>query len=155
MFGRTGESNPRFGITHTEETKALISEAMSGENNSIYGKNHSAETLLKISEANGSKIQVINKETDETIIYSSNCKAAEALGCSETTIRNYIKNKKVYKGKFLFLHNILFNKPLLHLIGFYSYSKLLHGYRIEFRMHVTQHLKDPFGFGFLHKERSN
>jgi len=60
-----------------------------------------------MSEANGSKIQVINKETNETIIYSSNCKAAEALGCSEKTVRNYIKNKKLYKGKYLFLKNFV------------------------------------------------
>jgi group I intron endonuclease len=69
----------------------------------MFGQNHSAETLLKMSLAKGSNIQVINKETNETIIYSSNYKAAEALGCSKSTIRNYIKNKKLYKNKYLIL----------------------------------------------------
>jgi group I intron endonuclease len=84
-----GENNPMFGRT--------------GENHPMFGKAHSEETKAKISAANGSKVQVINKETDETIIYPSNYKAAEALSTSETTIRNYIKNKKLYKGKYLFL----------------------------------------------------
>jgi hypothetical protein len=52
MFGRTGESNPRFGITHTEETKALISEAFSGVNHPFFGKTHTAETKNKLREAN-------------------------------------------------------------------------------------------------------
>ena len=56
-----------------------------------------------MSSANGSKVQVINNETNETITYFSNYKAAEALGCSESTVRRYIKNKKLYKGKYLFL----------------------------------------------------
>lgn len=41
-----------------------------------------------MSESIGRKI--IDKETNETITYSSNYKAAEA--CSEGTIRNYNKN---------------------------------------------------------------
>ena len=53
--------------------------------------------------AKASNVKVINNETNETIVYSSNYKAAEALDCSETTIRNYLKNKKLYKGKYLFL----------------------------------------------------
>lgn len=38
-------------------------------------------------EALGSKAEVFNKDTLETIIYSSNYKAAEAIGCSESTVR--------------------------------------------------------------------
>ena len=82
-----------------------MSEAKLGQNHprGMQGKAHSEETKAKISAVNGSKVQIINKERDETIIYLSNSKAAEALGCSETTIRNYLKNKKLYKGKYLFL----------------------------------------------------
>jgi group I intron endonuclease len=109
-LAKSGENNPRgmLGKSHSPETLALMSKVQSsidriGSNHPMYGKNHSTETLLKMSEAIGSKIQVINKETNETIIYFSNCKAAEALCCSEKTIRRYIKNKKLYKGKYLFL----------------------------------------------------
>lgn len=99
----TGENNPLYGKTHNSETRLKISIARKGENHPMFGKNHSAETLLKMSLAKASNVKVINNETNETIVYSSNYKAAEALDCSETTIRNYLKNKKLYKGKYLFL----------------------------------------------------
>jgi len=129
-LAKSGENNPMFGKTfmHSIETKALMSSAQSkldrtgennpmfgkigelnpmfgkvGELNPMFGKTHSKETKLKMSETHGSKIKVINKETNETIIYFSNYKAAEALGCSEATIRNYIKNNKLYKGKYFFI----------------------------------------------------
>jgi group I intron endonuclease len=56
LFGKKGENHPLFGKTHTLETKAKISEAMSGENHPNYGKTHSAETLLKMSKLNLVKI---------------------------------------------------------------------------------------------------
>lgn len=55
-----------------------------------------------MSESIGSKVEVFNNETLETNIYSSNIKAAEALACSESTIRYYLKRNKPYKGKYLF-----------------------------------------------------
>jgi len=56
----------------------------------------------KMSEGIGSKVEVFNKDTLETKIYPSNIKAAEALACSESTIRYYLKNSKPFKGKYLF-----------------------------------------------------
>ena len=38
-----------LGFIHSEESKALISEAQKSENNSFYGKNHSDETKVKMS----------------------------------------------------------------------------------------------------------
>lgn len=58
-----------------------------------------------MSAAIGSKVEVLNIETNETTIYTSNYKAAEALGCSDFTVRNYIKNQKLYKGKYFFKQN--------------------------------------------------
>jgi group I intron endonuclease len=40
-----------LGFNHSDETKALISEAMSGKNHPMSGKTHSAETKAKISKA--------------------------------------------------------------------------------------------------------
>lgn len=43
MFGRTGKLSPRYGITHTDETKQQISDKLkgrfAGELNPMYGKN--------------------------------------------------------------------------------------------------------------------
>jgi group I intron endonuclease len=51
----TGESNPFYGKTHSEETIAQIKETlkgqMDGENNPFYGKRHSEESLKKMSES--------------------------------------------------------------------------------------------------------
>jgi hypothetical protein len=55
-----------------------------------------------MSESIGSKLEVFYKDTLETKIYPSNIKAAEALSCSESTIRYYLKLNKPYKGKYLF-----------------------------------------------------
>jgi group I intron endonuclease len=47
----TGERNPFFGKTHTEETRYKMSESNSGKNHLMYGKNHSEETCIKMSES--------------------------------------------------------------------------------------------------------
>lgn len=41
--GRSGELNPMFGKTHTEEWKEKMSKTMSGENNPNYGTHHTEE----------------------------------------------------------------------------------------------------------------
>jgi group I intron endonuclease len=46
---------PFTGRTHSAETKAAISEAMSGENHPYYGKSHSPETKAAMSEAHKGK----------------------------------------------------------------------------------------------------
>jgi len=42
---------PMSGRSHSEESKATISEAMSGENHPFYGKRRSDETKARMSEA--------------------------------------------------------------------------------------------------------
>ncbi len=51
MSSIIGEYHPSFGKTHSEETKALISESIKGKNHPLHDKTHSAETKLKISES--------------------------------------------------------------------------------------------------------
>lgn len=53
----SGEKNPFFGKTHSEETRKVLSEkcANYGEDNGFYGKQHTEETKQKISEANKGK----------------------------------------------------------------------------------------------------
>lgn len=50
----TGESNPFYGKTHSEETRELLSNLASertGEKNHFYGKKHTKETLGKIADS--------------------------------------------------------------------------------------------------------
>jgi group I intron endonuclease len=92
----------RTGKIFSDETKNKLSELRRGKPSPFEGKTHSDETRKKMSEGIGSKVEVFNKDTLETKIYPSNIKAAEALACSESTIRYYLKNNKPFKGKYLF-----------------------------------------------------
>lgn len=87
---------------HTEETLAKLREIKKGNKHPLFGKNLSDETKAKISESMGSKLEVLDVETNETTIYYSNRQAAKALDCSEWTVRNYIKNQKIYKERYVF-----------------------------------------------------
>lgn len=93
-------SKSRLGKKFSEKTKKTLSELRKGKLSPFSGKLHSENTKKKMSEVLGSKVEVFNIETNETIIYSSIRKTAEALGCSDWTVRNYIKNKNLYKGKY-------------------------------------------------------
>jgi len=95
-------SESRTGKNFSDETKKILSDLRTGKISPFLNKSHTEETKQKMSEAIGSKLKVFNKETNQTTIYSSNCKVAESIGCSEFTVRYYIKNKKLYKGKYLF-----------------------------------------------------
>ena len=64
----TGEGNPFYGKTHTEETKKKISENRkgknAGKNHHMYGKKHAEEALEKMSKnrtgKGGKKVRCIN-----------------------------------------------------------------------------------------------
>jgi group I intron endonuclease len=92
----------RTGKTLSIETKKILSEQRKGKPSNFLGKTHSETTRLKMSVGIGSKVEVFNKDTLEIKIFPSNYKAAEALNCSESTIRYYLKLNKPYKGKYLF-----------------------------------------------------
>lgn len=92
----------RKGKIFSDKTKQKLSELRLGKDSPFLGLTHSEETKLKMSESLGSKVEVINIETNETIIYPSNYKAAKAIGCSESTIRYCLKKNKFYKNKYTF-----------------------------------------------------
>jgi group I intron endonuclease len=103
---RAGDKNPMFGKKHTAETLALLSQAKIGENNPMFGRTgknhpffgkiHSAETIASL----GTTIFVY-LEGDGTLVntFLLTRKATEFFNCSNVTIFNYIKNGKLFKGK--------------------------------------------------------
>jgi group I intron endonuclease len=102
------ESRAKMNASHmgkilSEKTKALMSEKKKGENHPLFGKTRSESTKSKISVAMLSAqkgcVEVMDKETGKTTIYFSNCQAARAIGCSEFTVRKYIKSQMPYKGR--------------------------------------------------------
>lgn len=51
----SGENNPMYGKTHTEEYKAMMKERSSGENNAMYGRRHTDDARRRMSEAKKGK----------------------------------------------------------------------------------------------------
>jgi len=84
-LAKKGMNNPNFGKTHSEETKALISLAK-------LGKSVLSDTMKsKMSIDMGTPLKVLDLKTNETSMYSSITKAAEAMGVSQAAISKRFK----------------------------------------------------------------
>ena len=97
-------SNSAKGRKHTEETKILFSLAKKGINNPNFGKTRSEKTKAlytlarlgksflseamkaKMSERSGTSLSVLDLKTNETSVYPSIKKAAQAMGVSQPAI---------------------------------------------------------------------
>ena len=88
-----GSRSRMTGIKHTEETKDKISKA-------LLGKKHTKETLSKMIGKKGIKVLVTDITTNVVREFVSMRQAALFLDTSLATIREYIKNKKIFKTKY-------------------------------------------------------
>lgn len=81
-----GINNPNYGKTHSKETKALISLAR-------LGKNFLSESVRdKMSKNTGTALRVLDLKTNETSIYTSITRAAEAMGVTRPPLGRRVKN---------------------------------------------------------------
>ncbi len=121
-----GENNPMFGLSHSKETreilskqklgrilsedvKAKISAALSGENHPRYGKTHTQESIEQnmLSQDSRQEIEVLDLETNIKTVYPSKRAAARALEISSATIDGYFRytpknsEKKPCKGRYV------------------------------------------------------
>ena len=85
-------SDYRTGRVHSAETKAKMATNL--------GRQLSEETRAKIAASKGHKLEVYDIITGDTAMYDSTRSAAKELGTNHNTIRNYIKNKKLYRERF-------------------------------------------------------
>jgi group I intron endonuclease len=103
----------RLGSTQLRETKDKIAA-------SLLGRKHSAESLAKMKDRmlseihlaklrdhlaklnslKGTKVKIIDTQTNEISEWDSIYKAAVSLGANQTTIGRYLKAKKLYKGRY-------------------------------------------------------
>jgi group I intron endonuclease len=96
-------SNLAKSRIHSDETKALISKALTGENNPFYGKTHSEESKLKISTANSAfSLYVYNSLRQLVMICPSVRALADLINTNSSTITNCIKNKSLFRGEWYF-----------------------------------------------------
>lgn len=63
---------------------------------------HRKESLDKLRLSYGKVIEVFDKETNDTMTFTSIVKASYRFGTSRTTIRNYITSGKLYKNRYHF-----------------------------------------------------
>jgi hypothetical protein len=88
IFIRRGDAKNRI---HSDETKALISRALTGENNSFYNKTHSEESKLKIIEAKSAyPVYIYNSYKELQIIFPSVSTLAKLINSNNSTIVNFI-----------------------------------------------------------------
>jgi len=96
---KSKSNNPLFGKTHTEETKELMRQK-------ALGRKHSEETLLKISVSRGYPVQIYEKCNSEGFqligSFVSTRKAANFLGISASTVRQYINSGEIFKDRYKF-----------------------------------------------------
>jgi len=89
--------------THSDETKALISRALTGENNPFYNKNHSVESKLRMIEANSAyPVYVYNSRRELQVISPSASTLAKLINSNQPTIVSYIKDKSLFRGEWYF-----------------------------------------------------
>jgi len=107
------ENHPMLGKTHSEESKAKMSEAQKGNKNWL-GKTHSEETKVRISEAMKGKkrsknagipcqpIEVLDLYTGIQTVYTSMGEAARALDVPTGSVRSYFSRntQKPFKGQY-------------------------------------------------------
>jgi group I intron endonuclease len=102
---------------HSNQTKALISKALTGENNPFYNKNHSVESKLRMIEANSAyPVYIYNSFRELQIIFPSVSTLAKLINSNHSTIVNYIKNNSLFRGEWYF-SNLPFNLSDLPVIS--------------------------------------
>jgi group I intron endonuclease len=92
----TGDKNPMFGKTHTEESKAKIGAYSLGRKHSM-----DVKTKIRVNSPLSMCVKVTDKQTNETTEYTSMRQTAESLNTSLGTIRNYIRSGKLFRDKYL------------------------------------------------------
>lgn len=103
----SGENNPFFSRTHTEETKQILSKLAkqrTGKRNSFFGKKHSDETKKKISEyrkSKGIKISQYTKDGQYIQDWSAAAVAGRELKISSSSIIECCRGKRKTIGGYV------------------------------------------------------
>jgi len=103
----TGENHHLFGKNHTFSTITKLSGennhmfGRKGELHPMYGKSPSIETRTKSRITQGTAIFVFTLDGTLINTFSSAREAGEFLNCSHTTVVRYVRNKNLFKGKWI------------------------------------------------------
>jgi hypothetical protein len=100
-----------LGFKHSEETKALLSKALSRDNHPMFGKLHSAKTVVKISAARGGGI-IFVYDSKGTLhnTFTSAREAGIYFNCIHSTILKYTRNGLVFKGQWILSTSLIYKQ---------------------------------------------
>ena len=108
---KTGENNPLFGKTHSEETKNLMRDKAlalrsASELGCCAGRKHSEETKLKMSAVRGNLVNIYEKCDKEGFkligSFVSARRAGKFLGMSGSTVNRYVNSGAIFKDRYKF-----------------------------------------------------
>jgi group I intron endonuclease len=74
----------------------------SKNNNPMLGKNHTIETREKISNSKSQPVTLFNNNNQYILTFKNYKQLANFLGCSKTTIGNYLKSGKCFNRLYYF-----------------------------------------------------
>lgn len=114
---RYGKDNSFYGKKHTKESRELMSKnayvvygtdnyfgkhKFVGDNNHFYGKTHTNDTKQKIGNANSSVWKITSPDSDDTTIVKNLHTFCKEHDLNYSGVKSSARNKKPYKGGFLF-----------------------------------------------------
>lgn len=95
LYGKTGESSPRYGMFHSKESKLKMSETRKtmykGKDNPMYGKTHSYYARKSISDKNSKKIFILDNKYNIIKEYKNKISCDKENGDKKATLY-YNKN---------------------------------------------------------------
>lgn len=85
--------------THSENTKYLIAKALTGENNPMFGKTHTEETKLKMTISKStSPVYIYNSLRQLLLIYPSVKTLADVIATNSATVVSFITKGALFRG---------------------------------------------------------
>lgn len=89
-------NHPMYGKTHSLEAKKLISKP--GELNPMFGKTHSDFSKSLISDRLSAPVVLFDAAYKYILTFKNNVQLSKFLGCDKSTVGDYEKTGKLFKG---------------------------------------------------------
>jgi group I intron endonuclease len=94
-----------YGKKHSEDSRQLVSVAKLGVNNPMYGK---VGPRLGLSAYNAITVYVYSAQDDSLVqTFPTQAAAAEWLNSPRSTVQNYLRSGKCFKGLYLIRSSVL------------------------------------------------
>jgi group I intron endonuclease len=104
----TGDKNPFYGKTHSNEFKEFMKMRMSGSNNPMAGKLVTELVKQAIKETQNQRVYLYDSNTKELMkVYSSQVEFIKELHVSPKTVIKYLKSGEVWRERYIISSSIL------------------------------------------------